>query len=160
MYTIKSLCSFSLVWEVGLEEKFMETTPQRDWNYSKCKISLSVGASAVFFKFIPLTDPHKYKGGDVLSPLLAKVLAGIWNHDKIPKKQMRREMMLKSEGSTFSPTKTNASSEMLQSGQASWLRKRVLNEKKWLRLAFNRPQAQRAHRGTLKAWGLSLKEED
>lgn len=73
----------------------------------------------MFFKFIPLTDPHKYKGGDVLSPLLAKVLAGIWNHDKIPKKQMRREMMLKSEGSTFSHTKTNASSEMLQSGQAS-----------------------------------------
>lgn len=112
----------------------------------------------MFFKFIPFTDPQKYKGGGLLSLFLAKVLAGTWNHDEIPKKQMQREMMLKSECSTFPRTKTNASSEMLQSGQASSPRKRALNEKKWLQLAFNRLQAQRADQGTLKAWGLSPKE--
>lgn len=41
----------------------------------------------MFFKSIPFTDPNKYKGGGVLSPFLDEVLAGIWNHDEIRKKQ-------------------------------------------------------------------------
>lgn len=48
-------------------------------------------ASAVFFKSIPFTDPHKYKGSGVLSPFLAEVRAGIWNYDEIHHKKQTPE---------------------------------------------------------------------
>lgn len=51
------------------------------------KSRLWFGALAMFFKSILFTDPLKYKGGGVLSPFLAEVPAGIWNHDEIRKKQ-------------------------------------------------------------------------